>query len=234
MAIDRRRLARELQRHVSGEVRFGDGSRALYANDASAYRQVPLGVVVPRTADDVIATVGACREHGAPVLARGAGTGLAGQTVNEAVLIDFSKYLRQIVELNPEAMRARVQPGLVLDRLREKAEEHDLTFGPDPATHSRCTLGGMLGNNSCGVHSIIAGVTADNVEALDVLLYDGTRLTVSRGDRCDSPGRAADDLTRQLVELSDSLGRPRFGRVPEDPAADLRLQPRPSCCPSRF
>src|ERR1051325_5447798 len=95
------------------------------------------------------------------------------------VLIDFSKYLRRLVDIDYDAMRARVQPGLVLDRLREKAEERDLTYGPDPATHSRCTLGGMLGNNSCGVHSILAGVTADNVESLDVVLADGTRMTVT-------------------------------------------------------
>src|SRR5947199_10469102 len=100
--VDTRPLALELMRELRGEVRFGDGARALYANDASAYRQVPLGVVVPRTVDDVIATVGVCRERGAPVFARGAGTGLAGQTVNEAVLLDFSKYLRGIVELDPE------------------------------------------------------------------------------------------------------------------------------------
>jgi FAD/FMN-containing dehydrogenase/Fe-S oxidoreductase len=214
--VDRRTLARELAQAVSGEVRFGKGSRALYANDASAYRQVPLGVVVPRTADDVIATVALCREFEAPVFARGAGTGLAGQTVNEAVLLDFSKYMRSIVSLDHEARRARVQPGLVLDRLREAAEEHDLTFGPDPATHSRCTLGGMLGNNSCGVHSILAGVTADNVESLDVLLYDGTRLRVSRGeDAIQGPG--ADRLTQQLHALADRYGdrvREGFPQIP--------------------
>src|SRR5436305_1640641 len=93
-------------------------------------------------------------------------------------MFDFSKYMNELVELDPENRVARVQPGLVLDRLRDAAEEHQLTFGPDPATHSRCTLGGMIGNNSCGTHSIIAGVTADNIEALDVLLYDGTRMTL--------------------------------------------------------
>ena len=214
--VDLRALARELAQAVGGEVRFSAGSRALYANDASAYRQVPLGVVVPRTTDDVIATVALCREFGAPVFARGAGTGLAGQTVNEAVLIDFSKYLRRIVEIDHEARRARVQPGLVLDRLRERAEERDLTFGPDPATHSRCTLGGMLGNNSCGVHSILAGVTADNVESLDVLLYDGSRLTVSRGeDAIRGPG--AERLTEQLHALADRWGdrvRDGFPQIP--------------------
>jgi FAD/FMN-containing dehydrogenase/Fe-S oxidoreductase len=214
--IDRRGLARELARAVAGEVRFGDDSRALYANDASAYRQVPLGVVVPRSVDDVIATVDLCRGYDAPVFARGAGTGLAGQTVNEAVLVDFSKYLRGIVALDPERRLARVQPGLVLDRLRERAEEHNLTFGPDPATHSRCTLGGMLGNNSCGVHSIIAGVTADNVEELDVLLYDGTRLTVGRGGGAIR-GPRADVLTEQLGQLADRWGervRDGFPKIP--------------------
>src|SRR5579885_3444838 len=215
-AVDLQTLARELRRATHGEVRFSDGSRALYANDASSYRQVPLGVVVPRTVDDVIATVALCREFEAPVLARGAGTGLAGQTVNEAVLVDFSKYLRQIDELDHDAMRARVQPGLVLDRLRERAEERNLTFGPDPATHSRCTLGGMLGNNSCGVHSILAGVTADNVESLEVLLYDGTPLTVSRGDEAIR-GPGADQLTARLRELAERWGdrvRAGFPRIP--------------------
>jgi FAD/FMN-containing dehydrogenase/Fe-S oxidoreductase len=214
--IDRRTLARELAQAVSGEVRFSEGSRALYANDASSYRQVPLGVVVPRTSDDVIATVSLCRELEAPVFARGAGTGLAGQTVNEAVLIDFSKYLRGILEIDYERMRARVQPGLVLDRLRERAEEQKLTFGPDPATHSRCTLGGMLGNNSCGVHSILAGVTADNVESLDVLLYDGTRLTVSRGENAIR-GPGAERLTHQLQQLAERWGdrvRAGFPQIP--------------------
>ena len=214
--IDRRTLARELAQAVAGEVRFSDGSRALYANDASAYRQVPLGVVVPRSKDDVIATVNLCREFEAPVFARGAGTGLAAQTVNEAVLIDFSKYMREIVEIDYDGKRARVQPGLVLDRLRERAEERDLTFGPDPATHSRCTLGGMLGNNSCGVHSIFAGVTADNVESLDILLYDGTLLTVSRGDDAIT-GAGAAHLVSQLLELADRWGdrvRSGFPQIP--------------------
>jgi FAD/FMN-containing dehydrogenase/Fe-S oxidoreductase len=215
-SIDRRLLARDLVHNISGEVRFGPGSRALYANDGSSYRQPPIGVVIPRTVDDVVATVAVCREREAPIFARGAGTGLAGQTVNEAVLIDFSKYLRDLVELDPDRRLARVQPGIVLDRVREEAERHQLTFGPDPATHSRCTLGGMLGNNSCGVHSIIAGVTADNVESLDVLLYDGSRLTVSRGaDAIRGPG--GDRLTDELHGLADRWGdrvRQRFPRIP--------------------
>ena len=215
-AVDARSLAAELARRTDGEVRFSAGTRALYANDASSYRQVPIGVVIPRTLDDVVATVDVCREHGAPLFGRGCGTGLAGQSVNDAVLIDFTKYLHEIVWLDPDRRVARVQPGVICDRLRDAAEEHELTFGPDPATHSRCTLGGMIGNNSCGVHSIMAGVTADNIEALEVLLYDGTRLRVSRGERAIE-GPRADELTGRLIALRDryaDLIRTRYPTIP--------------------
>src|SRR5437763_7840932 len=214
--VDVRALERKLRRRLSGEVRFDAGSRALYSTDASNYRQVPIGVVVPRTVHDVIETVACARELGAPIVARGGGTSLAGQCCNVALVIDTSKYLNRILWLDPAKRRARVQPGLVLDRLRERAEEHHLTFGPDPATHSRCTLGGMLGNNSCGVHSIIAGVTADNVEALDVLLYDGTRLTLSRGEEAIRGPRAG-ELTARLQALADRWGeriRTGFPAIP--------------------
>src|SRR3984957_1643895 len=135
-------LAAKLQSVVKGEVRFDDASRALYATDASNYRQVPIGLVVPKDVDDVVATVAACREFGAPILSRGGGTSLAGQCCNVAVVMDFSKFMNSILELDPGRKFARVQPGIVLDRLRDAAEVHDLTFAPDPATHSRCTLGG--------------------------------------------------------------------------------------------
>ncbi|HEX7182895.1 MAG TPA: FAD-binding and (Fe-S)-binding domain-containing protein [Thermoanaerobaculia bacterium] len=171
-------LESELRAAIAGEVRFDDGSRALYATDASNYRQVPIGVVIPRTIDDVAATVAVCRGFGAPVLARGGGTSLAGQCCNVAVVLDFSKHLNRILDLDPQARRARIEPGLVLDDLRDAAEAHRLTFGPDPATHTHCTLGGMIGNNSCGVHSVMAGKTDDNVEELEVLTYDGLRLRV--------------------------------------------------------
>ena len=154
----------------------------MYATDASNYRQVPIGVVVPLDNDDVIATVAACREFDAAVLSRGGGTSLAGQCCNVAVVIDFSKYMHGIVSLDANTRRARVQPGIVLDRLREAAEEHELTFAPDPATHSRCTLGGMIGNNSCGVHALMGGKTVDNIETMEVLLYDGTLLRVGPTD----------------------------------------------------
>ncbi len=167
-------LAADLRRAVEGEVRFDAGSRALYATDGSNYRQVPIGVVVPRTAADVVATVAACRRHGAPVLSRGGGTSLAGQCCNVAVVIDFSKYLNRILDLDPERRVARVQPGIVLDLLREAAERHHLTFGPDPATHNHCTLGGMIGNDSCGVHSLMAGRDRRERRAsCEVLTYDG-------------------------------------------------------------
>jgi FAD/FMN-containing dehydrogenase/Fe-S oxidoreductase len=171
-------LENELKRVVKGEVRFDRGSRALYAADGSNYRQIPIGLVVPRDDQDVIATVAACRKFGAPVLPRGAGTSLAGQTCNVAVVLDFTKYMNRILEIDPAGQFARVQPGVVLDTLRNKAEEHKLTFGPDPSTHSRCTLGGMIGNNSCGTHSLLAGKTVDNVIELRILLYDGTQMTV--------------------------------------------------------
>src|SRR5436309_12622897 len=180
--VDAALLAEELRRSIRGEVRFDDGSRALYATDASNYRQVPIGVVVPKSVDEVVAAVDLCRRHGAPIVLRGGGTSLAGQGCNVAVLIDFSKYLNRITALDPERRTARVEPGCILDTLRDAAEKHHLTFGPDPSTHDHCTLGGMIGNNSCGVHSVMAGRTSDNVQELDVLTYDGLRMRVGRTD----------------------------------------------------
>ena len=171
-------LAEQLQRRITGEVRFDTGARAAYSADASNYRQVPIGVVIPRSIEDIAATLDICREHGVPILPRGGGTSQNGQCVNIAVVIDTSKYLNRVLEIDPVARTALVEPGTVCDTLRDAAEQHGLTFGPDPATHSRCTLGGMIGNNSCGAHSVMAGKTVDNVETLDVITYDGLRLTV--------------------------------------------------------
>src|SRR5437764_1626538 len=176
--INAEALASKLRRKIKGEVRFDRGSRALYATDGSNYRQPPIGVVIPRDVEDVQETLALCRKFAAPVLSRGGGTSLAGQCCNVAVLLDFSKYMHNLVEIDPRRRVARVQPGIVCDDLRNAAEKFHLTFGPDPATHAWCTLGGMIGNNSCGVHSQMAGRTADNVEELDVLLYDGTRMRV--------------------------------------------------------
>jgi FAD/FMN-containing dehydrogenase/Fe-S oxidoreductase len=173
-------LASTLRSSVQGEVRFDPGSRALYTTDASNYRQVPIGVVLPRDNDDVLAAISTCREFGAPLLCRGGGTSLAGQCCNVAVVLDFSKYMAKILEIDPARRIARVQPGVVLDHLRNAAEKYHLTFAPDPATHDRCTIGGMIGNNSCGVHSVMAGKTDDNIEALEVVTYDGARLQVGQ------------------------------------------------------
>src|ERR1700685_1083744 len=150
-------LERELKREVRGEVRFDRGSRAMYSTDGSNYRQIPIGLVVPRDAEDVAAAMAACRDYGAPLLPRGGGTSLAGQCCNSAVILDFTKYMSSILEIDPVRRIAPVEPGVVLDQLRTAAEKHHLTFAPDPASHDRCTLGGMIGNNSCGVHSIMAG-----------------------------------------------------------------------------
>src|ERR1700726_5168514 len=173
-------LAEALRLQVRGDVRFDDGSRALYSTDGSNYRQVPIGVVLPHDPDDVLAAISACREFGAPLLCRGGGTSLAGQCCNVAVVLDFSKYMANIIEIDPARRIARVQPGVVLDSLRNAAEKHHLTFAPDPASHDRCTIGGMIGNNSCGVHSVMAGKTDENIEALEVLTYDSARLKVGQ------------------------------------------------------
>jgi len=173
-----RELEAKLRAVIRGEVRFDPAGRALYATDASNYRQTPIGVVLPCDVADVEATIAACRDLGAAILPRGAGTSLSGQCCNVAVVLDFSKYMRRLVSLDPEQKIAVVEPGIVLDRVREAAELHHLTFAPDPATHSRCTIGGMIGNNSCGTHSVMGGLTANNIRSLDILLADGTRMTV--------------------------------------------------------
>jgi len=215
-------LEHELRRTVRGEVRFDRGSRALYATDASNYRQIPIGLVVPRDADDAAASVEVCRRYGAPVLPRGAGTSLAGQCCNVAVVLDFTKYMNQILEINPAEHWARVQPGVVLDSLRNQAETYRLTFGPDPSTHSRCTLGGMIGNNSCGTHSLLAGKTVDNVEDLRILLYDGSQMKVgatSDGELeaiIKQGGRrgAVYSKLRLIGDQYSGLIRARFPRIP--------------------
>jgi len=221
-------LESDLRRCMRGEVRFDRGSRALYATDGSNYRQVPIGVVIPRDADDVIAAMAVCREHRAPVLARGGGTSLAGQCCNVAVVFDYSKYMHRIVALDPDRRSARVEPGLVLDNLRDAAERYHLTFAPDPSTHTHCTLGGMIGNNSCGVHSVMGGKTVENVEELEVLTYEGLRLRVGRtsdaeleriirsgGDGSDGGRRA--QIYAALKRLRDryaDLIRTRYPKIP--------------------
>ncbi len=217
-----RALEQRLRQTVRGAVRFDDGARALYATDASNYRQIPIGVVTPLDAADVEAVLAACRTFDAPVLARGAATSLAGQCCNTAVVLDFSKTMHRIVSVDPSARVAVVEPGVVLDRVREAAERHALTFAPDPATHNRCTLGGMIGNNSCGTHSLLGGKTVDNVEQMEVLLYDGTRMTVGATSEAElaaiiAVGGRKGAIFAGLKELRDryaGLIRERFPRIP--------------------
>jgi FAD/FMN-containing dehydrogenase/Fe-S oxidoreductase len=213
-------LESALRAALKGEVRFDNGARAAYASDASNYRQVPIGVVLPRTAEDIVAAVAACREHGAPILARGGGTSLCGQTVNVAVVIDSSKYLDRVLELDAGSRTARVEPGVVCDALRAAAERHGLTFAPDPATHSRCTLGGMIGNNSCGPHSVMAGKTVENIEALEVLTYDGARFwcgptSESELDAIVRRGGRQGEIYGKLRSLRDRYADLIRGRFPK-------------------
>jgi FAD/FMN-containing dehydrogenase/Fe-S oxidoreductase len=201
-------LERELRAVVRGDVRFGVTDRALVTMDASNYRRVPLGVVAPRDGEDVAAVLGVCRERGVPVVARGGGTSIAGQATGTGVVLDFTRYMDRLVSLDPGTRTAVVQPGLVLDRLQEAAAPHGLRFGPDPSTHSRCTLGGMIGNNSCGSHSVAWGTTADSVRELEVLTARGERLRLGKG------WAGAPEGLRDLVE--GELARLRTG-FPELP-----------------
>ncbi len=220
--IDTAALERSLRKEVDGEVRFDTASRALYVSDASNYRQVPIGVVLPRSKDAVVATVGVCNQFGAPVTSRGGGTGLCGQTCNTAVIIDFSKHMNRIVELHPDRKSARVLPGTILDHLRDEAEKHHLTFGPDPATHTHNTLGGMLGNNSCGIHSIMAGRTADNVYELEVITYDGLRMRVGETPEAEltriiAAGGRRGQIYGGMKGIRDRYGdliRKRYPKIP--------------------
>jgi FAD/FMN-containing dehydrogenase/Fe-S oxidoreductase len=226
--VDAHGLEMELRATVRGEVRFSDGDRALYSTDSSNYRQIPIGVVIPRDKIDIIATVAACRKFGAPITARGGGTSLAGQCCNVAVIIDFTKCYNRILEIERERKLVRVQPGIVLDEMNRAVQKHGLIFGPDPATHNHCAIGGMLGNNSCGVHSVMAEFygggarTSDNVHELEVLLYDGTILRVGKTDDADvaqiiQAGGRRGEIYKQLVELRDKYGelvRQRFPKIP--------------------
>ncbi len=179
--VDVAGLEAELRRSIEGEVRFDVGTKAMYAVDASNYRQVPIGVVIPKSKEDVVQAVSACRQFGAPLLSRGGGTSLAGQCCNVAIVIDWSKYMHGVLEVNTSERWIRVLPGTVCDEARNAAMEASdslLVWGPDPATHDHCCFGGMIGNNSCGAHAQMSGKCDNNIEELEILLYDGTRMTV--------------------------------------------------------
>lgn len=211
-----------LRSTIRGEVRFDNGSRALYSTDASNYRQIPIGVVVPRDKEDVVEAVAICRRFEAPVLNRGGGTSLAGQCCNVAVVIDMSKYMRRVLEVDAGNKLGRVEPGCVLDDFQNESKKYGLIFGPDPATHNRCTVGGMVGNNSCGMHAQMAGKTTENIERLEILTYDGVRMWVGKtsGQQLEAfirEGGRKGDIYRKLIALRDRYGdriRRRFPKIP--------------------
>jgi FAD/FMN-containing dehydrogenase/Fe-S oxidoreductase len=227
-AISSRALERELRRHVRGEIQFDVGSRALYATDGSNYRQTPIGVVIPETVKDFTAAIRLCSGYGVPITSRGCGTSLAGQCCNVAVIVDASKHLNRVLQIDVANRRATVEPGCILDTLRDAALLHGLTFGPDPSTHTHCTLGGMLGNDSCGAHSLLSAHhglgmrVADNTHELEILTYDGERMRVGPTDEnhlCEiiSAGGRRGEIYRQLAELRDKYGeeiRRRFPKIP--------------------
>jgi FAD/FMN-containing dehydrogenase/Fe-S oxidoreductase len=222
IGVDVTGLAAALRLRVRGEVRFDDGDRALYSTDASNYRQVPIGVVLPRDADDVVETVAVCREFGAPIVSRGGATDLAGATCNAAVVIDMSKYMNHVLEIDWDNEWARVEPGTVLDDLRGQAEQRHLTFGPDPATHNRNTLGGMIGNNSCGMHAQMAGKVEDNTYELEILTYDGLRMWVgpttdAEFEKIIGEGGVRGEIYSRLRAIRDKYAdeiRKRFPCIP--------------------
>ena len=202
-------LRAELAAAVSGEVRFDPYSRAMYATDASIYEMTPIGVVLPRSAGDVQAVIATCYKHGFWVLPRGGGTSLAGQTVNHAVVIDFSKHMHRVLEINADERWVRTQPGITLDELNRQLLPHGLMFAPDPSTSSRANVGGAIGNNSCGTHSVVYGKTVDHVLEIDVVLSDGSPTQFRRfeGERLESKlsGSGLEgQIYRRVREVSQS------------------------------
>jgi FAD/FMN-containing dehydrogenase/Fe-S oxidoreductase len=225
--VDVKGLEAALRKRVNGEVRFDTGSLALYATDGSNYRHKPIGVVIPKGRASVQAAVMTCSEFGAPIISRGCGTGLAGQTCGAGVIIDHSKYLNHVLSIDGKNRTAVVEPGTILDRLRELAQRgHSLTFAPDPATHRYCTLGGMLGNDSCGVHSVMGGPTggrtADNVQEMEVLTADGIVMRVGPVGEQElnaiiAAGGRKGAIYRTMKEIRDQYGdliRARYPKIP--------------------
>jgi FAD/FMN-containing dehydrogenase/Fe-S oxidoreductase len=220
--FDAHAFEQELRAVVRGEVHFEDAYRAMYSTDAANYRQMPIAVVLPKNATDAQEAMRVCHQYGAPVTPRGGGTSLSGASCNTAVIFDYSKYMHRILELDVERKLARVEAGVVLDDLRQAAEKHGLTFGPAPSTHNRCAIGGMFGNNSCGIPAQFAGKMEENVDEVEVLLHDGTRIRVGatsdvelaaiieRGDR-------KGEIYAKLKEIADTYGglvRERFPQIP--------------------
>lgn len=226
--VDSINLEKELKKKIKGEVRFDDGNRALYATDGSNYRMEPIGVVIPKDREDVINTVKIASKFKSPLLSRGGGTSLAGQCTNTALVMDMSKYYNDILDINTEEKTVRVLPGAILDEIRKETEKHGLTFGPDPSTHSHCAIGGMIGNNSCGVHSVLAanhgkgGRTSDNIKELEILTYDGEIMRVgSLSDeelnKVINEGGRKGEIYTSLKELRDEYAEEIRKNFPDIP-----------------
>ncbi len=197
-------LEKELTKQVKGEVCFGNDYRVLYATDSSNYRQLPVGVVFPRDKEDILKTVALCNKYNLHLLTRGGGTSLAGQGCNDGLVMDFSRHYNKILHIDPDKKTARIQTGLVLDDLNRALEKHGLIFGPDPATHNHCTLGGMMGNNSCGIHSVMSEVegegirTSDFVETLEILTYRGNVMKV---------GKTSEEQFEKIAAVNDEKAK---------------------------
>lgn len=204
-------FAADIRKQELGELRLDAASRKLYSNDASIYQIEPLGVAIPRHEDDLVGIVSLAAAYGVPILPRGSGTSLAGQTIGPAVIIDFSRHLNQPLEINAEERTAWLQPGLVLNAFNSRAAPRGLMYGPDPASSDRATFGGMLGNNSTGAHSISYGMTSDNVLAVDVLLSDGSQARLESVTMQEAFSRAESDtlegsLYRAALQIREQRG----------------------------
>jgi len=212
-------LEHELRKEIRGDVRFDPGSRLLYSTDASMYQVEPVGVVIPRDAADVQAAVEVAGKLGVAILPRGGGTSLTGQTVNHALVLDFSRYMDRVLEVNTEELWARVQPGLVQDNLNHHVRPLGLLFGPDTSTSNRATLGGMLGNNSGGSHSIAYGLTVEHVIELTTLLADGSRVVFGEitpdefAGKCRAPGLEG-QIYREIARIRETYGDEIQSRYP--------------------
>ncbi|MHA6801528.1 FAD-binding and (Fe-S)-binding domain-containing protein [Bounagaea algeriensis] len=220
--VDTESLRSDLAATVDGEVRFDEGTRGAYATDASNYRQVPVGVVVPRTVESGSRAVRVCHEHGAPLLSRGGGTSLGGQATNTAVIIDWTKYCHGLVSVDPQRRTCVVEPGIVLDALNGELAAHELMFGPFPSTHSHCALGGMIGNNACGGSAQMYGKTVDNVRSLEILTYDGLRcwvgpVTEAELETAIAAGGRGGEIHRRLREIRDRYRDRIRQRYPDIP-----------------
>lgn len=227
-SIDIAGLESELKNAVKGEVRFDEGSRALYSTDGSNYRQIPIGVVLPKTEEDILNTITLCRKYKAPVLSRGGGTSLAGQTCNVAIVMDMSKYYNKILHIDTEQKLVSVQPGIVLDHMKNETEKVGLTFGPDPSTHNHCAIGGMLGNNSCGTHSVMSSFysygarMSDNLATMTIVTYDGIKMEVGPTSEeafnkiVREGGRKAEIYLamKKLVDKHADLIRTKYPNIP--------------------